>query len=64
MKITVTVTDAPEDFDPHNMLRNLSRDLMYGLKRLSTVAITDSEMVIVGDPPTKEDREIESLNPF
>ncbi len=56
MKITVTVTGAPEGFDPHNLLRNLSRDMMYGLKRLSSVTITEGKLVIVGDPPNKADQ--------
>lgn len=57
MKITVTVTDMPEEFDPHNLLRNLSRDMMYGLKRLSTVTLIGGELVIVGDPPSKADQD-------
>jgi hypothetical protein len=57
VKITVTVEDSPEDFDPHNLLRNLSRDLMYGLARLSSVTLTGGELVIVGEPPNKADRD-------
>lgn len=39
MKITITVEEAPDEFDPHYMLRNVARDIGYGLKRLHSIEI-------------------------
>lgn len=50
MKITITVEEAPEEFDPHYMLRNVARDIGYGLKRLHSIEIIETAACIVGQP--------------
>lgn len=50
MKIAIKITDKPDDYDTHRLLRQACSELSYSMDKLKSITITDDSAVIIATP--------------
>lgn len=50
MKIIITVVDAPQGFEPHGLLRNMTQNAQYHAHSLKSISFTESGAQIDMEP--------------